>query len=139
MSTEYRGMRFCKECDNMLYPFEVKLQGSDEGSGQLSFRCKICGYVETIEDQSEELNCVYKSDLTRNQQKVTYFEDCAKDPTLSRSIKVNCSRCANQEAVTFCNPTKDRMTLFYVCLNCKHCWVKEKPDADEEDLKEDSD
>ena len=129
-------MRFCKECDNMLYPFEHKVDGKKEG--KLAFKCKICAFQEVIEQTEEDLNCVYKSDQTRNQQKVAYQEYYVKDPTLSRTIRVTCDKCKSKEAVTFCNPTKDKMQLYYACLNCKHYWLKVKPD-EEEDYPSDSD
>jgi DNA-directed RNA polymerase subunit M/transcription elongation factor TFIIS len=49
-----------------------------------------------------------------------------KDPTLSRRKDLQCKKCGHNEAVTFMNPTKDRMNLIFVCTKCTNYWRKEK-------------
>ena len=120
----FKGMRFCKECDNMLYPKE---QVVEEGQiGRLIYDCRICGFFEKAKVGSEADNCVYKSELTKMSEKFYVDKECIKDPTLSRSKEVTCKKCGHNEAVTFIHPTKDRMNLIYVCTNCTHNWRKEE-------------
>ena len=80
-------MRFCRECDNMLYPKEKM---SDEEVGFLTYDCRICGYFEKARPNNEADNCVYKSELTRMSERFYVDKECIKDPTLSRSKAANC-------------------------------------------------
>lgn len=120
---QFKGMRFCKECDNMLYPKEQLV--AEGGVGRLIYECRICGYFEKAKQGSEEDNCVYKSELTKMAEKFYVDKECIKDPTLSRSKDVECKKCGYHEAVTFTHPTKDRMNLIFVCCKCTHNWKKE--------------
>ena len=56
--------------------------------------------------------------------------ECIKDPTLKRNKNVKCKapHCDSTEAVTFTNPTKERMNLIYVCTKCTHHWRKTELD-----------
>jgi len=56
-------------------------------------------------------------------------KECVKDPTLSRQKDVECRKCKHREAVTFTNPTKDRMNLIFVCTRCTYYWRKEATDV----------
>jgi DNA-directed RNA polymerase subunit M/transcription elongation factor TFIIS len=87
----FKGMRFCKECDNMLYPKEQIV--SESQMGRLIYECRICGYFEKARPDSEEDNCVYKSELTKMAEKFYVDKECIKDPTLSRSKDVVCKNC----------------------------------------------
>ena len=118
----FKGMRFCKECDNMLYPKEQKV---DASSGHLIYDCRICGYHEKAKRGCEIDNCVYRSDYSKMSEGFNIDKECIKDPTLSRSKDVECGNCGHHEAVTFTNPTKDRMNLIFVCTSCTHSWKKE--------------
>jgi DNA-directed RNA polymerase subunit M/transcription elongation factor TFIIS len=62
MAMAFKGMRFCKECDNMLQPRE---QHVEEGVGRLIYDCRICGYFEKAKANDETDNCVYKSDHSK--------------------------------------------------------------------------
>lgn len=62
------------------------------------------------------------------QDRAIIDKECIKDPTLSRNKNVICTRCGNTEAVTFTHPTKDRMTLIFVCTRCTFDWRKEELD-----------
>lgn len=86
---------------------------------------------------------MYKSEIARMSEKVTAVDpECTKDPTLSRNKNVRCkNKCGSTEAVTFTNPTKERMNLIYVCTNCKFSWKKDELDQndifDEDEEKKD--
>ena len=55
-------------------------------------------------------------------------KECIKDPTLSRRKNLDCKKCGFNEAVTFTNPTKDKMSLIFVCLRCTYSWMKDSID-----------
>ena len=131
----FKGMRFCRECDNMLQPKEQKVE--DGEICRLVYDCRICGYFEKAKKDDEQDHCVYRSSEQQQSAQVTggaagdsqsfFFlvdKECVKDPTLSRRKDVICQKCQNQEAVTFTNPTKDRMKLIFVCTKCSNYWRK---------------
>ncbi|KAF7682864.1 DNA-directed RNA polymerase II subunit RPB9 [Astathelohania contejeani] len=109
--------KFCKECNNMLYPKE------DRGERILYLACRNC---EHFEESTNPL--VYQSILSHNNQQSTLSslsQDLAKDPTLPRSMEVECPECNNNEAAYF--QTRDReedvaLTIYYVCCKCYHTW-----------------
>ena len=125
----------------MLYPKEQLV--SEESIGRLVYECRICGNFEKAKPMDEGDNCVYKSDYSKMSEGFNVDKDCIKDPTLSRNRNVTCPKCQHMEAVTFTNPTKDRMNLVFVCTNCTHSWKKEEldendalsPDESDEDNK----
>ena len=51
------SMRFCKECNNMLYATENK------ENSLLKFICKSCNYSETVEQNTQETNLVYRNQV----------------------------------------------------------------------------
>jgi DNA-directed RNA polymerase subunit M/transcription elongation factor TFIIS len=120
----FKGMRFCRECDNMLQPKE---QVTDESRSLLIYDCRICGYFERARPGDEADNCVYRSEQTKMHDKLFVDRECIKDPCLSRR-PMNCKKCGHGEAVTYTNPTKDRMNLIFVCTNCTHYWRKDELD-----------
>lgn len=130
----FKGMRFCRECDNMLQPKE---QIFDENKSGLVYDCRICGYFETAKPGDEADNCVYRSEQSKMSDKFFVDRECIKDPCLSRRRGRPCEKCGHSEAVTFTNPTKDRMNLIFVCTNCTYYWRKEE--LDENDILEGSD
>jgi DNA-directed RNA polymerase subunit M/transcription elongation factor TFIIS len=56
----FKGMRFCRECDNMLQPKEKKT-ADDQDIGRLIYDCRICGYFEKAKPGDEADHCVYRS------------------------------------------------------------------------------
>ena len=137
----FRGMRFCKECDNMLQPKEERLSDENDTT-RLVYECRICGHRDRAKAGDEADHCVYRS--SEQQTSTTageggaedtsafFFQvdkECVKDPTLSRQKNVCCRKCKHNEAVTFINPTKDRMNLIFVCTKCTYYWRKEEADV----------
>ena len=131
----FRGMRFCRECDNMLQPKEQQLADNDDKI--LVYSCRICGYFERAKGGDEADHCVYRSSEQQQSTETNtggeggpkfFFhvdKECVKDPTLSRRKDVQCHKCKFNEAVTFTNPTKERMNLIFVCTRCCYYWRKE--------------
>jgi DNA-directed RNA polymerase II subunit RPB9 len=48
-------LRFCPECNNLLYPKEAKQQK------KLLYACRICDFYETA--VGEENQCVHRNDV----------------------------------------------------------------------------
>ena len=115
----------------MLYPKE---QTKDETShhSRLIFDCRICGNFEKAKEGDEWDNTVYKSDHKQGDgnfsQVFKFDKDILKDPTLQRRNDVQCPKCKNMQAVTFTQPTKDRLNLIFVCTKCANNWKKETLD-----------
>ena len=42
-NSKFKGMRFCKQCDNMLQPMEYRGEGD---SSYLQFQCNMCHHYE---------------------------------------------------------------------------------------------
>ena len=129
---QFKGMRFCKECDNMLYPKE-QTYDENQGISRLIYDCRICGHFEKAREGDEWENCVYKSDnvasgAQMNNIRLAIDKDCIKDPTLQRVQGIKCvnKQCKGTTAVTFTQPTKDRLSLVYVCVSCAAHWRKEQ-------------
>eukprot|EP01027_Heterolobosea_sp_BB2_P025253 GEZU01038752.1.p2 GENE.GEZU01038752.1~~GEZU01038752.1.p2 ORF type:complete len:124 (+),score=17.62 GEZU01038752.1:99-470(+) len=120
------AMKFCAECNNMLYPRENKEKKVME------FRCKNCNHTEGRPENDEdnsEFNKVYTNTITKVSfdEKTQVPYDITKDPTLPRSRSVRCPHCQNNEAVYFQSTNVDAraesaMTLYFVCCNCGNVW-----------------
>ena len=113
------GIRFCQECNNMLYPKE------DKEIKQLMYACRNCDYKEIAQN-----GCVYFNKITHDTDALFSINpDVMEDPTLNRSHKNPCPRCHEKECVSFqsdCSKAEGRMKLYYVCRNnnCKHRWTQ---------------
>ena len=133
----------------MLQPKEQRTGTGDKDLGRLIYDCRICGYFEKAKPDDEADHCVYRSSepqttsggqttqagASSSEGPKFFFQvdkECIKDPTLSRRKDVNCRRCGHTEAVTFMNPTKDRMNLIFVCTKCTFYWRKEQAKKGEE-------
>ena len=129
-------MRFCSECDNML---DAKEHKSDDRRF-LQFECKLCNNYQRAAEHSEVDNCVYRTDFTMRAENLQVDPECVKDPTLQRRQDVSCPHCGNNEAVNYTQPTKDRMTLIFVCTRCCQYWTKGEGNMDNhEEFSDDSD
>ncbi|KAH3731322.1 heterogeneous nuclear ribonucleoprotein L2 [Pelomyxa schiedti] len=110
-------MKFCAECNNMLYPKE------DREGKKLLFACRFCDHVE----EANEF-CVYRNEIIHSaEEKATVLHDVISDPTLPRTNR-RCEKCGNSEAVFFQAShwtPEGGMKLFFVCTNasCQHKWV----------------
>ncbi|CAZ84686.1 unnamed protein product [Tuber melanosporum] len=104
------AFRFCRECSNMLYPHEDRINNT------LMYRCRTCQATESASN-----NCVFRNTLggsTGETAGVT--TDVGSDPTLPRSMKP-CPKCGENECVFFQSQqrTEDtKMRLFHVCCSC---------------------
>ena len=95
---DFLGIKFCKNCDNMLYPQERHF---DEGGSYLTFYCKICHHEEPADVGNEVQNCVYRNDLEQTRGRYLVDKELVCDPTLSRTLHAECPKCDHNEAVFF--------------------------------------
>lgn len=117
-------MRFCRDCNNMLYAKE------NPNEKVLEFTCKNCQYSEKVEENSEGTNCVYKNEIKLGQTSIKIDPSIINDPTYSRTQNVKCTECGNKEAIFFQNPNLNdsSMKLVFVCCGknngvyCGHWW-----------------
>ncbi|KAG0491722.1 hypothetical protein HPP92_005120 [Vanilla planifolia] len=110
------SMKFCRECNNMLYPRE------DKERKILLYACRNCDHQEAASS-----NCVYRNEVHHSvKERTQVLEDVAGDPTLARTRAVKCAVCGHPEVVFFQTSTKggESMTLSFVCCNasCGHKW-----------------
>ncbi|CAH9066154.1 unnamed protein product [Cuscuta europaea] len=109
-------MKFCCECNNILYPKE------DKDQKILLYACRNCDHQEVA-----ETNCVYRNEVFHSVgEKTVILHDVTADPTLPRTKAVTCSECRHGEAVFFqaASRGEEGMALFFVCCNpsCGFKW-----------------
>ncbi|KAL4742289.1 hypothetical protein BDV11DRAFT_180994 [Aspergillus similis] len=113
--TEQVHFRFCRECSNLLYPKE------DRVNNRLMFTCRTCHVGEPATS-----NCVYQNKLTSQVGDTAgVTQDVGNDPTLPRSNKT-CPKCAHNEAVFFQSQQRSAetgMKLYYVCCHCGNVFL----------------
>ena len=104
-------MRFCRECNNMLYPRE------NINDKSLEFWCQSCNYVEISDEMEENNNCVYKNEIQLGKTAIKIDGSMTNDPTYSRTKNIECLKCHHKEAIFFQNPNLDdsNMRLVFVC------------------------
>jgi DNA-directed RNA polymerase II subunit RPB9 len=109
-----RGLRFCPESNDLLYPVENK------ETRRLEYHCKACGHRE---DAPVEDWCVHVSETKHSAaERTTVLDDVRHDPTLPRTRDARCPACAHSEAVFFSAASEQGMTLYFVCVQCSHRW-----------------
>ncbi|KAL5140904.1 DNA-directed RNA polymerases II, IV and V subunit 9A [Glycine soja] len=85
------AMKFCRECNNILYPKE------DRDQKVLLFACRNCDHQEVADNF-----CVYRNEIHHSVgERTQVLQDVAADPTLPRTKSVRCSQCNHGEAVFF--------------------------------------
>ena len=114
------GIKFCRECNNMLYPKE------DVKHKRLLYACRNCVYTEVAKN-----NCIYVNHVSQTVNEVKYIKsDIIQDPALPRSNAYPCPKCKNKESVFFQSDNRktaeQEMKLYYVCTNldCSHLWTQ---------------
>ncbi|XP_069631724.1 DNA-directed RNA polymerase II subunit RPB9-like [Haliaeetus albicilla] len=112
------GIRFCQECNNMLYPKE------DKENQILLYTCCNCNY-----QQEADNSCIYVNKITHKADELTrIIADVSQDPMLPRTEDHLCQKCGHKEAVFFQSHSTraDAMRLYYVCTApyCGHCWTE---------------
>ncbi|CAF3374216.1 unnamed protein product [Rotaria sp. Silwood1] len=112
------GIKFCQECNNMLYPKE------DKDNKILLYACRRCQHQQAADNP-----CIYVNKITHEIDELTQIvTDVISDPTLPRTADHPCPKCRGNDAVFFqaqSARSEDRMTLYYVCRN-QHCLHHDK-------------
>ncbi|CEF68125.1 DNA-directed RNA polymerase II subunit RPB9 [Strongyloides ratti] len=115
----YVGIKFCPECNNMLYPQE------DKERRKLQFACRHCDFR-----QDDDSNCIYVNKLIQDVDELRHIvPEIYQDPTLPTTEEHPCPVCGNQQSVFFHAQTRkaeDEMRLYYACKNpeCCHRWCE---------------
>eukprot|EP00755_Sulcionema_specki_P001336 Sspe_Gene.116743::Locus_106441_Transcript_1_1_Confidence_1.000_Length_662::g.116743::m.116743/K03017/RPB9, POLR2I; DNA-directed RNA polymerase II subunit RPB9 len=123
------SVRFCKMCNNMLYPKDNRREQ------ELYYMCRRCRRTEHVDDK--ERYCVYKNVIKRKVnmkilESVLNLKSYTEDPTLPKTRQRPCPSCGAKEAVFFMNPIQmkdDDIQLYFTCIECKKSWhddVREK-------------
>jgi len=122
-------MKFCDNCQNMLYiSVENDAAKSEQQAYKLTRKCKNCNF--TIEE-GITAECIVSS--ARGDTNVNYKKYMSKyikfDPTLPR---VNNIKCANADKCTKAATQDDEiiyikydhinMKYLYMCCHCDHFW-----------------
>uniref|UniRef100_A0A915LYG5 TFIIS-type domain-containing protein n=1 Tax=Meloidogyne javanica TaxID=6303 RepID=A0A915LYG5_MELJA len=90
-SGSFVGIKFCPECNNMLYPRENK------EFRRLMYVCRNCEHSQIADNP-----CIYVNRLTHEVDELTQIvADVVHDPTLPRTEEHECPKCAKREAVFF--------------------------------------
>lgn len=105
-------VKFCPECNNILYPKENKSQK------QLFYFCRNCEHLEDAEDHLIYRNHInFKSPIESSKEM-----DILSDPTFPRSFSVECPFCKNREAIYYVSTENNKekpLDLTYLCTNGK--------------------
>lgn len=113
------GIKFCQECNNMLYPKE------DKENKVLLYACRNCDYKQIADNQ-----CVYVNKITHEIDELSRIvSEVIHDPTLPRTKDHPCQKCGHKEAVFFQGQSRrsdEDMKLYYVCTDpkCTHKWTE---------------
>lgn len=114
MNRPNRGLKFCPESNDLLYPRENK------ELRRLEYFCKNCNFTQPAPVSDY---CVYVSELKHDSKEQTVvLQDVRADPTLPRTKDVRCPNCNHNEAVFFSASSEQGMTLYFNCVNCAHRW-----------------
>ncbi|XP_020242408.1 DNA-directed RNA polymerases II, IV and V subunit 9B-like isoform X1 [Asparagus officinalis] len=101
-------MKFCCECNNILYPKEDRQQKI------LLYACRNCDHQEPADN-----NCVYRNVIHHSADEFTQvLQDVAADPTLPRTKSVRCAVCNHPEAVFFQVTSLSQSQYFFCLIYC---------------------
>lgn len=112
-----RGLKFCPESNDLLYPRE------NRATRRLEFYCKNCSHVEEAEPDDY---CVHVARIKHDSKEQTVvLQDVRADPTLPRTKDVECPECKHREAVFFSQSSETGMVLYFNCCACANRWREE--------------
>lgn len=122
-------MKFCKECDNMLYIRLLK-----EDSNKLIYYCRNCG--NSYDEINEDNICVLNTDIASKEK--AYLQDINEytklDPTLPRTLNIKCPNqsCPSNEKSDLGEQSKNEviylryddvnLNYLYICTQCDTVW-----------------
>ncbi|CDF35768.1 unnamed protein product [Chondrus crispus] len=117
-------VKFCSNCNNMLYPRENTKELRRTGKKELIYSCRNCFAVQVIQVPNE---AVYKNVVVHTaEEKMSITYDVSLDPTLPRTFSAKCPDCSGSEAVYFQSPVgknDEALVLVFVCVTCSKQWL----------------
>ena len=120
-SPAFVGIKFCQECNNMLYPKE------DKKTLTLIYRCRICGF-----EQPADNPCTFVNKIVHEVDELKHIiPDLGEDPTLPKNNDKECPNCEGLRCVYFqshSTKAEQGMRLYFVCCTCGHKWKDVHPD-----------
>jgi DNA-directed RNA polymerase II subunit RPB9 len=109
-----RGLKFCPESNDLLYPVE------NPETRKLEYHCKNCKYVTEV---GEKEWCVYVNEIKhKEKEKTVILTDLRGDHTLPRTRDFRCPSCSHDEAIYYSQATEQGMTMYFNCAKCGHRW-----------------
>uniref|UniRef100_A0A7S4N8I8 TFIIS-type domain-containing protein n=1 Tax=Guillardia theta TaxID=55529 RepID=A0A7S4N8I8_GUITH len=125
------SMQFCNECNNLMYPKEVKDE-TDPTESRLVYVCKAANCIVSAKSRKQcidaESTMVWKH-VVQHTMKADDFvnADITQDPTLPRTRHVTCSKCNHKEAVYLqaVSGPQQGISLYFVCCGCNHTWKQD--------------
>ncbi|KAK5983527.1 TFIIS-type domain-containing protein [Trichostrongylus colubriformis] len=98
------GIKFCPECNNMLYPRE------DKEHRQLMYACRNCDHKQIADNP-----CIYVNKLVHEVDELTQIcADVVHDPTLPKTEDHPCPKCGGTQAVFFQAQTRRAEDMFRI-------------------------
>lgn len=117
-SPAFVGIKFCQECNNMLYPKE------DKRNKKLIYHCRICLWQQPADNP-----CVVVNKIVHEVDELSLIiPDLGEDPTFPRERERPCPACGGQECVFFqshSTKAEQGMKLYFVCCTCGHKWTED--------------
>jgi len=111
-------MRFCPECENLLYPV-YKKEGKKNGNYLI---CKFCGYEEKVSAKEPDTEDYKIEEKIAPKEDVMIMEEDEPRP----KITIECPRCSNNKAFHWERYNDDgEIILLYKCTKCKHVWAEQ--------------
>ena len=108
-------MKFCPECENLLYPMMKKKRKY--------LVCKFCGYEKKIDSNADVSEEEYRiaEDIIHPKNEVEIMEE--EDPF--PKVSIQCSKCINSFAFRREKYSDGgEIVLIFKCTKCKHVWME---------------
>ena len=123
-------MKFCKNCDNMLY---IRLLTED--SNKLIYYCRNCG--NTDDELNKDNICISNTDISSKD--TAYLQDINEytklDPTLPRTSNIKCPNQScksnhpsddpsipSKNEVIYLRYDEINLNYVYICTQCDTIW-----------------
>ncbi|MHA1382936.1 MAG: transcription factor S [Candidatus Helarchaeota archaeon] len=104
-------MRFCPECENLLYPTTKK--------NVKYLVCRFCGYETKVDSEKDDTADYKIEEKIHHGNDVEIMEEEEPLP----KIAVECPKCGNDFAFHWEKYNDDgELVLLYRCTRCKHVW-----------------
>ena len=107
-------MKFCPECENMLYPTLKK--------SKKYLVCRFCGYETKVNTSKDAEDYKIEEKIRGPSNGVEIAEE---DEPLPK-VEIECPKCENTKAFHWERYNDDgEIVLLYKCTRCKHVWTEE--------------